>query len=267
MSLCLIYPFTYRIKAPVRTHAYRFFLKYTCVSFFAVLSFSLPLDKRFGPTPRWRFLTPHLSVCRSLLWSTTSNVTYAAVIGHQSATSHEPAHRIGVLFISCLYCNDHMTKKLHLSSAYVLSHKYPTLYNRCWCYQPKYGFLMNGMFLCWWQWNKMRSVKEVCDNGMMFIKGIMTIRSLFKSYKGTVRKSVSGSRKFRGFQSLVICRQRWENRNSKEVRLWQHTAMAQFCVLSVICPCRATIKPQFVISVSRVGIDKSSRSTLRSVLT
>jgi len=97
-SVCLIYPFAYLIKTPVRTQAYRFFLKYKCVSFFAILSFSLPLNKRFDPTPCWRFLTPQLSIWRSLLWSTTSNVTYAAAMGHQSATSYEPAHRIGVLF-------------------------------------------------------------------------------------------------------------------------------------------------------------------------
>ena len=31
-------------------------------------------------------------------------------MGHQSATSYETANRIGVVFISCLYCNDYITK-------------------------------------------------------------------------------------------------------------------------------------------------------------
>jgi hypothetical protein len=109
-SVCLIYPLSYLIKAPVRTQAYRFFFKYTRVSFFAVLPFSSASEQTFrSDAVLTIFNTTALSM-KSLLWSTTSNVTYAAAMGHQPATTYEPAHRIGVVLISCLYCNDYTTK-------------------------------------------------------------------------------------------------------------------------------------------------------------
>ena len=85
-------------------HTFKVFIWLTFVSL------SLPLNKGFDPTPCWWFLTPRLSVCRCLLWSTSSNVTYTAAMGYQSTTSYEQAYRIGVMFILCLYSNDYMAK-------------------------------------------------------------------------------------------------------------------------------------------------------------
>jgi hypothetical protein len=71
----------------------------------------------------------------------------------------------------CFYivCNYYMTKNC-TSYTYVLSHKYPRRYNRCWCYELKYGVLRNGMLVGWWQGYKKRSVEVLGDRAWCSLK-------------------------------------------------------------------------------------------------